>query len=227
MNSGIWPGLYRLCRFAARQTFQRLYRLQVEGLEFMPSEGPVILCPKHQRWEDIPVVGLAWPRPLYYIAKAELFRYPVVRELLRALGGVPVNRGSPWTTLSSFRLLVPLLKQRAHIVVFPEGTYVRGQVGPGKPGLLQWLLKWQAAQGLKSLSFVPMGISYVPQCPGYQVTVRLGPPIIASAAEQTASLVRTLMAQIARLSGTEAALCPDTPAGQLFPRKSTGFLQIY
>jgi len=189
MNSGIWPGLYRLCRFAARQTFQRLYRLQVEGLEFMPSEGPVILCPKHQRWEDIPVVGLAWPRPLYYIAKAELFRYPVVRELLRALGGVPVNRGSPWTTLSSFRLLVPLLKQRAHIVVFPEGTYVRGQVGPGKPGLLQWLLKWQAAQGLK--------------------------------------LVRTLMAQIARLSGTEAALCPDTPAGQLFPRKSTGFLQIY
>ncbi len=200
MISDLSTGFYRFCRFAARHTFQRFYRLHVQGLEYVPLKGPVILCPKHQRWEDIPVMGLALPHPLYYIAKVELFRRPLVREFLRALGGVPVDRQSPRATLSSFRALLPLLKQRAAIVVFPEGTYVQGRVGPGKHRLLQLLLKLQSSNGLKSLPFVPVGISYRPCTPGYEVSVRLGPPLTVPEASQAPSLTRTLMKQIARLS---------------------------
>jgi 1-acyl-sn-glycerol-3-phosphate acyltransferase len=198
--SDLSPGLYRFCRFLAGQTFQRLYRLQVQGLEHLPSQGPVILCPKHQRWEDIPVVGLALPRPLYYIAKVELFRQPFVREFLRALGGVPIDRQSPRATLSSFRALLPLLKQRAALVVFPEGTYVHGRVGPGKHRLLQLLLKLQGSNGLKTLPFIPVGISYRPRTPGYEVSVMLGPPLTVPNASQAPSLTQALMEQIVRLS---------------------------
>jgi 1-acyl-sn-glycerol-3-phosphate acyltransferase len=200
MIPGSSPGFYRLCRFAARHTFQRFYRLRVEGLEYVPSAGPVILCPKHQRWEDIPVVGLALPRPLHYIAKVELFRRPLVREFLQSLGGIPVDRQAPKASLSSFRALLPLLKQGAALVVFPEGTYVRGGVGPGKHRLLQLLLKLKSVNGLTPLPFVPVGIAYQLRPPGYDVRVRVGPPLTVPAAGQAQSLTRALMEQIARLS---------------------------
>jgi 1-acyl-sn-glycerol-3-phosphate acyltransferase len=201
VNSGLSPALYRFCRFLASHTFERLYRLEVQGLEFVPARGPVILCPKHQRWEDIPVVSLALPRPLHYIAKVELFRQPLVREFLRGLGGVPVDRQSPRATLSSFRALLPLLKQQAAIVVFPEGTYVKSGVGPGKHRLVQLLLKLKSANGIKSLPFVPMGISYQPRGVGFSVRVNIGPPLTAPAANSALSLTKALMDEISRLSG--------------------------
>lgn len=201
MISGLSPGLYRFCRFLASQTFERLYRLEVQGLEYVPARGPVILCPKHQRWEDIPVVGLALPRPLHYIAKVELFQRPVIREFLRGLGGVPVDRQSPRSTLSSFRALLPLLKRQAAIVVFPEGTYVQGGVGPGKHRLLQLLLKLRSANGLKTLPFVPIGIAYQSREVGYSVRVNIGPPVTVPAAKEAENLTQALMREIVRLSG--------------------------
>ena len=132
----------------------------MEGLEHLPARGPAIICPKHQRWEDIPVIGMALPPPPHYIAKVELFRQPVVRELLGAWGGVPVDRQNPRATLSSFRRLLPLLTKGAFIVVFPEGTYFTGRVGPGKHRLIQLLLKLQGQEGLGFLPFVPVGVAY-------------------------------------------------------------------
>jgi 1-acyl-sn-glycerol-3-phosphate acyltransferase len=140
------------------------------------------------------------PRPLHYIAKVELFRSPLVREFLLALGGIPVDRQAPKATLSSFKALLPLLKQQAAIVVFPEGTYVRGRVGPGKHRLLQLLLKLQGGNGL-ILPFVPIGISYQPRRLGYDVNVRVGAPLIVPAAKDAEHLTKALMREIARLSG--------------------------
>lgn len=197
---GLSPFLYRLCREILRQTWGRLHPLRVEGLKHLPPAGPVILCPKHQRWEDIVVVGLALPPPLYYIAKAELFVHPGVREFLRALGGVPVNRADPRATLSSFRQLLPLLKNRARLVLFPEGTYVPGRVGPGKHRLIQLLLKLQGENGLDPLPFVPVGLSYQPAGQRWSVTVRLGPPRTACGPQEAKDFTRALMADIARLS---------------------------
>jgi 1-acyl-sn-glycerol-3-phosphate acyltransferase len=194
------PNMYVFCRSVMRHTFQLLYPLKIEGLEHMPSRGPVIICPKHQRWEDIPVMGLALPPPLHYIAKVELFRRPLVRKFLQALGGVPVDRQSPRATLSSFRALLPLLKQRAHIVIFPEGTYVQGRVGPGKHRLFKLLLKLQRQNGMGALPFVPVGITYQPLSVGYQVDVKLGPPLTVPAESQARNLAGALMHRIARLS---------------------------
>ena len=126
-------------------------------MENLPAHGPAIICPKHQRWEDIPLIGMALPPPLHYIAKAELFQQPVIRELLGAWGGVPLDRQNPRATLSSFKRLLPLLQDGAYVVLFPEGTYVRGRVGPGKHRLIQLLLKLQHRDGLGLLPFVPVG----------------------------------------------------------------------
>jgi 1-acyl-sn-glycerol-3-phosphate acyltransferase len=184
-----------------RHTWARRHPLRVEGLEHLPAAGPVILCPKHQRWEDILTVALALPPPLYFIAKAELFTIPLQREFLRALGGVPVDRQNPRATLSSFRQLLPLLQQKAYVVLFPEGTYVPGGVGPGKHRLVQMILKLQGKNGLRHIPFVPLGISYEPRprSSTWGVTVRVGPPLVSSEAGQAPGVTQAIMAEIARL----------------------------
>jgi len=201
MSRSLSPTLYRLGRWFCHQTIGRYFFLQVNGLEHLPAAGPAIICPKHQRWEDIPLIGMALPPPLHYIAKVELFQQPFVRELLGAWGGVPVDRKNPRATLSSFKRLLPLLANRAFIVLFPEGTYFVGRVGPGKHRLIQLLLKLQGQDGLKYLPFVPVGVTYEPRPHGYTVHVKLGPPLTASAPRQAPALTEVLMSRIARLSG--------------------------
>jgi 1-acyl-sn-glycerol-3-phosphate acyltransferase len=201
MNRSLSPTLYRLGRWLTRQTLGRWFTLRVEGLAHLPARGPAIICPKHQRWEDIPVIGTALPPPLSYIAKVELFQKPLVRELLGAWGGVPVDRQNPRATLSSFRRLLPLLAKGASLVVFPEGTYFVGQVGPGKYRLIQLLLKLQGLNGLGFLPFVPVGVAYEPRAWGCTVHVRLGPPLVVPGPRQARALTEALMARIAQLSG--------------------------
>jgi 1-acyl-sn-glycerol-3-phosphate acyltransferase len=144
---------------------------------------------------------MALPPPPHYIAKVELFQTPVVRELLGAWGGVPVDRQNPRATLSSFRRLLPLLTRGAYLVVFPEGTYVAGRVGPGKHRLIQLLLKLQGQEGLGFLPFVPVGVAYEPRGRGYAVHVKMGAPLITPGPRQAQALTDALMEQIARLSG--------------------------
>ncbi len=48
-------------------------------------------------------------------------------------------------------------------MVFPEGTYVTGRVGPGKHRLIQLFLKLQGQEGLGFLPFVPVGVAYEPR----------------------------------------------------------------
>jgi len=195
------PTLYRFCREVLRYTWARLYPVQVEGLEHLPASGPAIICPKHQRWEDIVAVALAMPPPLHYIAKAEIFVTPLQREFLRALGGVPVDRQNPRATLSSFRQLFPLLQQKAYVVLFPEGTYVPGRVGPGKHRLVQMILKLQEQNVLGPLPFIPVGLTYKPktQSSKWAVQVRIGKPLSAPGASQAPALTQAIMEEIARL----------------------------
>ena len=200
MSHSLSPNFYRLGRWLCRQTLGRYFSLRVQGLEHLPVQGPAIICPRHQCWEDIPLIGMALPPPLHYIAKVELFQYPVVRDILGAWGGVPVDRQRPRATLSSFKRLLPLLAQGAYIVLFPEGTYVPGQVGPGKHRLIQLFLKLQGQNGLGLLPFVPVGVSYRPRARGWEVEVKVGPPLSAPHPRQAPALTAAVMERIGGLS---------------------------
>jgi 1-acyl-sn-glycerol-3-phosphate acyltransferase len=71
-NWAVW-----ITRAVGRILLSPFFCLETEGIENLPQKSAFVLLPKHQRWEDIPLVGLATPRPLYYIAKYELFKNPV------------------------------------------------------------------------------------------------------------------------------------------------------
>jgi len=190
---------YMGMRWLTQQSFQRYFRLQVEGLEHWPNGKAAILCPKHQRWEDVPIVGLTFPKPLYYVAKVELFQSPASRKLCEALGGIPLDRNRPQATLSTFRTLQSILRRQEQIVLFPEGTYVPDEVGPGKYRFIQLLLRLQKHLPQARLPFIPMGITYTPDAPGYQVSVRIGSELKAQGPGEAQDLTQEIMAAIDKL----------------------------
>ena len=70
-----------------------LYRVRVIGAENLPAEGGCLLCSNHTSMRDVVVLAAALPRQPRYMAKKELFKIPLLSQLIRALGAFPVDRG--------------------------------------------------------------------------------------------------------------------------------------
>jgi 1-acyl-sn-glycerol-3-phosphate acyltransferase len=185
--------------------FHSIYRIQVEGKKNIPG-GPAIILPKHQFWTDIPMIGLTLGKPASYVAKHELFMYPLVREFLTWLGGIPINRMDPVKSLSSFRYVENLLKRGEKIILFPEGTYYPNSLGPGKHGFIQAILHFQ--KGMKSvpggaIPFIPMGICYEEGRGRTRVRVRIGTPLISRDESEAREFTGRIVEEIGRLSGIQ------------------------
>ncbi len=184
--------------------FHTVYRIRVEGRENIPSRGPGIILPKHQFWTDIPIVGLAARTPLNYVAKHELFVYPVVRHFLTFLGGIPINRLAPVKSLNSFRYVEELLRRREFIVLFPEGTYYPNCLGEGKRGFIQAILRFQERIGFlgdEGIPFIPLGIRYEEGKGRTSVRIKIGPPLFSRMESAAQEFTDRIVAEIGRLSG--------------------------
>jgi len=198
--------LYFLIRSIGWFIFRTVYQLNIEGRENLPPEGPAIILPKHQFWSDIPIIGLALWRPASYIAKQELFVYPVIRQFITSLGGVAIDRLKPVKSLDSFRYVEHLLQEGDFIVLYPEGTYYPHFMGRGKHRFVQRFLDFQEKKGWreqKPIPFVPVGIQYGGKNFRSVVNVKIGKPLFARAEEKAMSFTGLIMEQIARLSGLE------------------------
>ncbi len=132
--AGAW--LYPAGRLLCWAAIRLFFRWSVTGRENLPAEGPVILCANHRSYWDPPVVGVSCrPRTVYFMAKEELFRVPVLGSILRAVGAFPVKRGA--ADLASLRTALALLKAGKAVGIFLEGGRVKGQeLGEGQPGAI-------------------------------------------------------------------------------------------
>src|SRR5579863_10474162 len=110
-------------------------RMKRIGREHVPKEGPVILAANHRSFFDPFVIGTMTWRPVYYVAKKELFTYNrLLSWLLNALGAFPVDRGaSDQDTIETAKVI---LGRGDIVLMFPEGTRTRpGPLGKPKRGV--------------------------------------------------------------------------------------------
>lgn len=122
---------YTFARAVVKHVLTPLYRIEVSGIEHIPKEGAVIICANHISNLDPPVVGITCPRPVHFMAKEELFRTPVVKQLVSRLHAFPVRRGMG--DREALRTGLALLKEGKVLGLFPEGT--RSKDGKLKKGL--------------------------------------------------------------------------------------------
>ncbi|MEM8922015.1 MAG: HAD-IB family hydrolase [Actinomycetota bacterium] len=102
-------------------------RLEIEGLERLPAEGPVLLASNHRSYLDPMVVGMMAARagrPVRFLSKKEVTDAPVVGPLMTALGAIRVDREGDAT--EAFGAATAALDAGELIAVFPQGTIPRG-----------------------------------------------------------------------------------------------------
>lgn len=84
--------LYRAAQWLVRTAWPLLGRLDVEGLEQIPSEGPFLLIANHQSYLDPILVQALVRRPVYTMAKSTQFSGRITGPLLERLNSFPVRR---------------------------------------------------------------------------------------------------------------------------------------
>jgi 1-acyl-sn-glycerol-3-phosphate acyltransferase len=195
--------LYRILKPIAVALMRLGWRLEVRGAAHVPIAGPVLLVSNHVSLLDPPFVGGAAPRELYFLAKEELFRIPLLGRLIHALNARPVKRdGSDGRALKA---ALKLLGENRAILLFPEGTRgVEGQLGEGKAGAGMLAVMsgapvvpvyvWGTARALPAGRVVPR------PC---RVRVTFGPPLSfkAAAGERRKEQYREATNQMMRAIG--------------------------
>jgi glycerol-3-phosphate dehydrogenase (NAD(P)+) len=131
---GVNPIVYWLVRGVIQPFFHLYFRLSRIGREHIPQEGPVILASNHRSFLDPFVIGTMARRPLYYMAKKELFRGRFVSWMLSSLGAFPIDRGRG--DKDSMATARAILERGDCVLIFPEGTRVRpGPLGRPRRGV--------------------------------------------------------------------------------------------
>ena len=153
-----------LVRFALRIYFKRI---EVTGLEHVPPKTPVIFVLNHPNALVDPVFLLCLaPRKVSFLAKAPLFRTPVLGSLVRAMDSLPVYRrqdeGEDVTkNEETFVAARHLLRRGGTIGICPEGvSHNAPGLRPIKTGAARIALASVSTGEVPNLQIVPAGLYY-------------------------------------------------------------------
>ncbi len=130
---GVNSPVYWFTRAFAQPALMLYFRLARNGHRHVPAGG-VILASNHRSFLDPFVLGCCVRRPIYFVAKEELFKNPLAGWFLNCLGAFPLRRGA--SDEESVKTSLALLERGQVVVIFPEGTRVtRGSLRPPRRGV--------------------------------------------------------------------------------------------
>jgi 1-acyl-sn-glycerol-3-phosphate acyltransferase len=160
----LYAMMRRLMRIVAHLYF---VDIQFTGLENVPRKGPLMIAANHPgSLLDAILLSMLVPRKINYLAKSELFRFPIVASLFRALGVIPIYRagqagGSP-SNEDAFRKVYEVLEQGGCVGIFPEGrNSPRGQIAEIRTGAARMALEAESRNlGQLGLRLVPVGVTF-------------------------------------------------------------------
>ncbi len=197
---------YRAVRGLARWLLGLAYRrVEVEGVEHVPGTGPLLLLANHQNaLVDSLALLHATPRPAGPLAKAPLFRVPLLATLLRGVGAVPVfrpqdaaendGRGAR-ANLEVLDACAARLRAGEALVLFPEGvSHAAPRLMPLRTGAARIALD----AGVP-VTVVPVGLVF--EAAGRRrgaALVRFGPPLRVDGATLAAAARRAAVAATTR-----------------------------
>jgi 1-acyl-sn-glycerol-3-phosphate acyltransferase len=159
---------YRLLRRLAGLLLGLFYRqVEVVGAERVPAAGPLVVAANHQNALVDPMLLLAaLPRRLRPLAKAPLFRHPLLAPFLWLAGAIPVHRrqdagSDPAKNAAMFEAAAATLRHGGAICVFPEGlSQAEPTLMPLRTGTARIALAAAAGSGGAGVTLLPAGLVF-------------------------------------------------------------------
>jgi 1-acyl-sn-glycerol-3-phosphate acyltransferase len=211
--------VYALARSTLLPPLRFGMRWTVEGAHLVPVHGPVLLASNHVSYLDPLVLGVVADRrhrKIRFLAKAELFEKPLLAPLLRAIGQIPVRRGST-RAAGALDAAVDALRRGECVAVFPEGT-ISLDLEPmaGKSGTARLARE-------SGIPVTPVGvwgshrILFKGRKPHWQLgvaqTAVIGPPVRVGPDERIRDATDRIMAAICAAVARARELYPQRPTG--------------
>lgn len=144
-------------------------KIRTRGVENI-IEGPCVYMCNHQSVLDIFAIYVSLNVPFKWIAKKELFSIPFLGWALKAGRHIEMDRKNPVKAIKSLKKALVNLKNGINIVIFPEGTWGKGdRLLPFKKGGFDLALK-------AGVPIIPVGIkgTRTLQPEGYNVPIKKG-----------------------------------------------------
>ncbi len=110
------------------------YSYRVYHPENLIEEGPALIVTNHTSFLDPPLVGIAFKKPIHYLARKTLLSNAVATYIYLRCNVVPVDQER--ADVTSLKTILRLLKGGERVLIFPEGSRsFDGELGPGEPGV--------------------------------------------------------------------------------------------
>ncbi len=123
--------LYRGAVAVLSWLIRAMFRTKVVGRENVPKEGACLICANHiSNWDPV-LVAVAVKRPIFFMAKKELFQIPVFNKLLTTLGAFPVDREA--ADISAIKTAFTHIKHGEPVGIFPQGKRYVGDSPDAHP----------------------------------------------------------------------------------------------
>lgn len=203
-----------------------LFRYRVAGRKHVPAQGGALIAANHASYVDIPFVGAAVRRRMWYLGRQDLF-FPVLRPVLQWLGWIPIRQDR--LDRGGFGKAIRLIQEGKLVVIFPEGTRTPdGALRRGKPGIGAIVAETGCpvipAYLAGTRQVLPAGAKWLSLHP---VGVTFGAPIDFTAAAQQSSgkefyqhVSRTVMGRIAELGRVAPPVDPGKRRAAALSRKA-------
>jgi len=131
-----------LMRFLAWILIHTVYRVQQEGLDNIPEEGPCVVVCNHVSYVDAVVIAACIRRPIRFVMDHRIFRAPLLSFIFRAMRTIPIASSSedPSVKERAYDEVASALRAGEIVGIFPEGRLTHtGELNAFRPGIIRIL----------------------------------------------------------------------------------------
>ena len=115
-----------------------LYRVEHQGLDAIPEDGPAVLVCNHVSFVDALLVGGAVRRPVRFVMYYKIYNLPVLNFIFRTAGTVPIAGRNEDLLIydAAFKKIAEYLRAGELVCIFPEGKLTGdGEINEFKSGI--------------------------------------------------------------------------------------------